>query len=119
MARVLLVDDEDLVRRVVRTVLEAEGHVVVEAPDGPDALARASEEAPDAVILDLMIPGMDGYEVCRKLKADHHEAKVLVLSAVPASESEARARGAGADEIMEKPFSALDLLGRLSALMGS
>lgn len=119
MAKVLLVDDEDLVRRVVRTVLEAEGHEVSEAPSGTDAVSRASSDPPDAIVLDLMIPGMDGYEVCRKLKADHVDAKVLVLSAVPIVESERRAREAGADDVMEKPFSALDLLGRLSSLMES
>lgn len=117
MAKVLLVDDEELVRRIVRTVLEAEGHEVQEASTGSDAVSKASTNPPDAVVLDLMIPGDDGFEVCRRLKAEHAEAKVLVLSAVPVADSEDRARGAGADDVMEKPFSALDLLGRLSALM--
>lgn len=114
-----MVDDEALVRRVVRAVLEAEGHVVTEAGDGEAGLSAASSEPPDAVVLDLMIPGIDGYEVCRRLKAGSAETKVLVLSAVPAGESEARARDAGADDVMEKPFSALDLLERLWALLGS
>lgn len=117
MAKVLLVDDEDLVRRVVRTVLEAEGHDVDEAPTGADALSRASSNPPDVVVLDLMIPGTDGYEVCRQLKGGRLGTKVLVLSAVPLVESEKRARDAGADDVMEKPFSALDLLDRLSALL--
>lgn len=119
MAKVLLVDDEDLIRRVVRTVLEAEGHEVSEAPTGTDALSQSSSDPPDAIVLDLMIPGMDGYEVCRKLKADRLGTKVLVLSAVPLAESEQRARDAGADDVMEKPFSALDLLDRLSTLLGA
>jgi DNA-binding response OmpR family regulator len=119
MARVLVVDDEDLVRKVVRVVLEAEGHTVVEAGDGQSALDALSDAPAEAVVLDLMIPGMDGYEVCRRVKdADPHQ-KVLVLTAMSEDESVVRAREAGADDVMTKPFSALELLDRLQALLGS
>ena len=117
MPRILLVDDEELVRRVVRVVLEAEGHEVVEAADGEQALAAVAQMPPHAVVLDLLIPGMDGYQICRKLKGEHPGAKVLVLSSVPADEADVEAKAAGADEVMSKPFSALDLLHRLSALL--
>lgn len=117
MATVLLVDDEDLVRKVVRVVLEAEGHEVDEAADGPSALGVLDSGSPDAVVLDLLIPGADGYELCRKIKAASPATRVLVLTSVPAEESESKARSAGADDVMTKPFSALDLLGRLSAML--
>lgn len=117
MADVLLVDDEDLVRKVVRVVLEAEGHQVTEAADGPQALAALEASPHDAIVLDLMIPGMDGYEVCRRVKRAGGSSKVLVLTAVPADESVRRAKEAGADDVMTKPFSALELLDRLSALL--
>ena len=117
MATVLLVDDEDLVRKVVKVVLEAEGHSVMEAGDGRDALAAVESQPPDAVVLDLLIPGTDGYEICRKIKAAHAASKVLVLTSVPPDEAEARARAAGADDVMAKPFSALELLDRLSRLI--
>ncbi|HVL81738.1 MAG TPA: response regulator transcription factor [Actinomycetota bacterium] len=119
MARILLVDDEDLVRRVVRVVLEAEGHEVAEASSGEQALDEVERAVPDAVILDLIIPGMDGFEICKKLKAIRPGPKVLVLSGIPATDSGEEARAAGADDVMSKPFSALDLLSRLTALLES
>lgn len=118
MARVLVVDDEALVRKVVRVVLEAEGHEVVEAGDGEAALRVVDSDGPEAVVLDLMIPGMDGYEVCRRVKEAEGGQKVLVLTAMAADESVVRAREAGADDVMTKPFSALELLDRLQALLG-
>lgn len=119
MARVLVVDDEALVRKVVRVVLEAEGHEVTEAGDGESALAAMEAHAPEAVVLDLMIPGVDGYEVCKRMKSSRAQQKVLVLTALAADESVVRAREAGADDVMTKPFSALELLDRLSALLAT
>lgn len=117
MASILIVDDEDLVRKVVRVVLEAEGHQVAEAATPDEALAEAERSSPELVILDLVIGDSDGYEVCRQLKSDHPEAKILVLSNVPTEESEPKAKDAGADDVMMKPFSALQLLERLSMLV--
>jgi DNA-binding response OmpR family regulator len=117
VARILLVDDDALVRKVVRVVLEAEGHVVTDAPDGPTALAAADGDPPQAVVLDLVIPGMDGFDVCRKLKQSDHAPKVLVLTSVPQGQADEEARQAGADDVMSKPFSALELLDRVSKLV--
>lgn len=118
MARILLVDDEAFVRRIVRVLLEAEGHDVSEAADGPSALSAVDGSSPDAVVLDLVIPGMHGVEVCRRIKADHPATKVLVLTSVPKDEADGVAREAGADDVMIKPFSALELLDRLGKLAG-
>jgi two-component system, OmpR family, response regulator len=119
LAKVLLVDDDELVRKVVKVVVEAEGHQVVEAPDGAEALeVMQRQPAPDVVVLDLLIPGQDGFDICRRLKAVGRKPQVLVLTSVPIDESEEAAREAGADDVMGKPFSAMELLRRLSALLG-
>lgn len=119
MASILLVDDEALVRRVVRIVLEAEGHDVYEAAAGDEALRVVEASAPDAVVLDLVMPDSDGYAICRELKGARPQAKVLVLTSVPEDESGPKAREAGADDVMVKPFSALALLDRVAAMLAS
>lgn len=116
MAKVLLVDDEDLVRKVVRVVLEAEGHDVLEAADGEAAVAAVSSDAPDVVVLDLMMPGEDGIETCRRIKAAGSASRVLVLTSVPAAEAHKEAEEAGADDFMVKPFSSLELIRRVASL---
>jgi DNA-binding response OmpR family regulator len=118
VAKVLLVDDEQLVRKVVKVVLEAEGHEVVEAGNGPEALASVRGGAPDVVVLDLMMPGEDGLATCRHIKAHDKAIRVLVLTSVPEAEAHTEADEAGADGFMVKPFSSLDLLDRVSALLG-
>lgn len=116
MTKVLLVDDEELVRKVVRVVLEAEGHDVAEAGDGASALAGVRSEKPDVVVLDLMMPGEDGVEVCRKIKAEMPDVRVLVLTSLPEPEAREEATEAGADDFMVKPFSSLELLDRIATL---
>jgi CheY-like chemotaxis protein len=116
-ALVLVVDDDDLIRRVVRTVLETDGHEVAEAADGAGALAVVAERGPRLVILDLLLPGMDGIEVCRQL--DHGGAKVVVLTARDDPSLEATCRDAGADAFLVKPFASdrlLSLVGELLAV---
>ena len=76
---VLVVDDDDLVRKVVRAVLEADDYEVLEAPSGQVALEMIAERKPRLVILDVMMPGIDGVDVCRQM--DHHDARVLMLTA--------------------------------------
>lgn len=119
MAKVLLVDDEELVRKVVRVVLEAEGHVVVEADGGDRAIEKLTGESPDVVVLDLMMPGEDGVAVCRRIRETGSAAKVLVLTSVPESEAQVEAAAAGADDFMVKPFSSLALIDRIAALAGA
>lgn len=119
LGRILLVDDDELVRRIVRVVLEAEGYSVAEAEDGPGALAEISRQPCEAVILDLLIPGMNGYEICAAMKKQAPETKVLVLTSIPAAEAGSEATAVGADDVATKPFSVMDLLQRLSDLLGS
>jgi len=110
--RVLIVDDEPNVRRVIRDVLERAGYEPAEAVDGPEGLAKAEDLHPDAIVLDVRIPGLDGYEVCRHLKANAttKHIPVIFLTAVEDPELNRLAYEAGAVACMTKPF-------RLEALM--
>lgn len=114
---VLVVDDDVVLRRVVRAVLEADGFKVVEAPDGEQGLKIAAEVKPSVVILDVMMPGLDGVEVCRRM--DHSATKVLMLTALGDVGTEAAALEAGARGYLTKPFSSLELLDRVEELLRS
>ncbi len=113
-AVVLVVDDDDSIRGVVRTVLEADSFEVVEAADGQAALMlidAINGRGPDVVVLDVMMPGIDGIEVCRRI--DHDRMKVVMLSARDDADSRQQAKEAGADGYLTKPFSAIELLDAL------
>jgi len=114
---VLVVDDDDLVRRVVRAVLEADDYEVHEAPNGETALEMIADAKPQLVILDVMMPGLDGVEVCRKM--EHDGARVLMLTARDDVETEDASRAAGADDFLAKPFSSLELLDHVNKLVGT
>ena len=105
---VLVVDDDEMIRRLVRAVLEADEFEVSEARDGQTALKLASEVHPAIVVLDIMMPGLDGVEVCRRL--DHDKVKVVVLTARDDPRLEDECRKAGADAFLTKPFSSIELL---------
>jgi DNA-binding response OmpR family regulator len=114
---VLVVDDDSAIRRVVRTVLEADNFDVVEAADGPAALLlleAINGRGPEAVVLDIMMPGIDGIEVCRRI--DHDRVKVVMLSARDDADTRDRAAKAGADAYLTKPFSAIELLDAVEKL---
>jgi two-component system response regulator ResD len=114
---VLVVDDDDMIRRLVRAVLEADEFDVVEARDGETALRLASQTRPAVVVLDVMMPGLDGVEVCRRL--DHERVKVVVLTARDDPGLEKECRDAGADAFLTKPFSSVDLLDLVAELVST
>lgn len=114
---VLVVDDDEMIRRLVRAVLEADEFEVAEARDGQTALQLATERMPAVVVLDVMMPGLDGVEVCRRL--DHDQVKVVVLTARDDPKLEAEAKEAGADAFLTKPFSPMELLDLVAELMTS
>lgn len=114
---VLVVDDDAVLRRVVRAVLEADGFRVIEAPDGEQGLKLAEEFRPGVVVLDVMMPGIDGVEVCRRM--DHSATRVLMLTALGDVGTEKAALAAGARGYLTKPFSSMDLLDRVEALLRS
>jgi CheY-like chemotaxis protein len=109
----LVVDDDPFIRRLITTTLEDVAQFeLLEAADGHEALALAQRHRPQIVLLDVDIPGLDGIEVCRALRASEatSEATVVMLTAAHGDEIEARAGAAGADLFLTKPFSPLDLL---------
>ena len=114
---VLVVDDDEMIRRLVRTVLEADEYEVVEARDGTDALQLSESEHPSVVVLDVMMPGLDGVEVCRRL--DHENVKVIILTARDDPRLEDACREAGADAFLTKPFSSVELLDLVQDLMAA
>ena len=118
--KVLVVDDERAVRESLRRALELEGYQVDLAGDGEEALERlggAEEVDVDAVILDVLMPGIDGLEVCRRLRADRNAVPVLMLTARAEVDSRVAGLDAGADDYLPKPFALAELLARLRALL--
>lgn len=111
---VLVVDDDEVIRRVVRTVLEADDFEVVEARDGAEALEMVTTEHPMVVVLDVMMPGLDGVEVCRRVHGDG--TKVLMLTARDDAAVEQASKEAGADGFLAKPFSSVELLDKVEQL---
>jgi len=114
--RVLVVEDERRMASLLRRGLQEDGYAVDVASTGPDAVWQATEFAYDAVLLDLMLPGMSGVEVCRRLRGAGRWVPVLMLTARDAVEDRVRGLDAGADDYLAKPFDLDELLARLRAL---
>jgi two-component system, OmpR family, response regulator MprA len=115
--KILVVDDERAVRESLRRALELEGYRVELAEDGEEALQRLGTAPPDAAILDVLMPGIDGLEVCRRLRADGNALPVLMLTARAEVDSRVAGLDAGADDYLPKPFALAELLARLRALL--
>jgi CheY-like chemotaxis protein len=120
MARVLVIDDEPDVRWLLRVTLERVGHEVILAEDGLRGVAMAQKQRPDAIVLDLMMPVMDGYGVLDALAKDDRtvDVPVLVLTAKAIPEEEERVTEAGARRFVTKPFDPNDLVRELEDLIG-
>jgi CheY-like chemotaxis protein len=118
---ILVVDDDDDVRGLLRATIERGVHRVVTADDGEEALRLVERAAPDLVLLDVNMPGLDGPEVCRRLKADPATRAIPVLMLTAATQAADRQRGldAGADGYITKPFSPRALLDWLGAHLGT
>ncbi|HET6152984.1 MAG TPA: response regulator transcription factor [Marmoricola sp.] len=116
MARILVVDDDVTVREVVVSYLRAGGHTAVEAPDGEQALKEMREAAADLVVLDLMMPGIDGLEVCRRLRTIG-DVPIIMLTALGSETDRVVGLESGADDYVTKPFSPRELVLRVDALL--
>jgi two-component system response regulator MprA len=114
---VLVTDDERSVRSAVRRALTLEGYRVTEAEDGAQALNVISSDRPDAIVLDVMMPELDGYEVCRALRDRGDATPILMLTARDEIDQRVKGLDAGADDYLVKPFALEELLARLRALI--
>ncbi len=114
--RVLVVDDEPLIRNFLRTGLRYEGFEIAEAESGDEALEIAASFRPDLVILDVMLPGMDGHEVCRRLRGDP-KLGILMLTAKDEVHDRVIGLDMGADDYLVKPFDFDELLSRMRAVL--
>lgn len=113
---VLIVEDERRLAQLVRRVLEEEGHTVDTAHDGEEGLAMAMEGSHDVIILDILLPEIDGIEVCQSLRRNKVDTPVLLLTALDSVEDRVRGLDAGADDYLPKPFAFQELLARVRAL---
>ncbi|MDP9371241.1 MAG: response regulator, partial [Chloroflexota bacterium] len=116
MATILVVEDETDINNLIRTHLEADGHTVVQAFDGPSALTLVERHGPQLIILDWMLPGMDGLAVCRQLRRTHL-VPIIMLTARTEEIDRVLGLEVGADDYVVKPFSVRELLARVHAIL--
>jgi DNA-binding response OmpR family regulator len=114
--KVLVVEDEEAIAEAVRARLVAEGFSAVVARDGPGGVRAAERERPDLVVLDLMLPGMDGLEVCKEIQKEHW-VPVLMLTARTEEADKVAGFAVGADDYLTKPFSLRELVVRIKAIL--
>jgi DNA-binding response OmpR family regulator len=117
VARILVVEDNTELAAALRFNLELEGHEVTVAADGPQGLGAAHADDPDLVILDLMLPGLDGFRVLRSMRQDRLDMPVLILTARGEEADKVRGLHLGADDYVTKPFGLLELLARVEMLL--
>ena len=117
--KILVVDDENYILHILDFSLGAEGYEVITAEDGEEAVRKAKEHKPDLVVLDVMMPKMSGFEVCRKLKGESATAEIPVMMVTALNELGDIERGveAGTDEFLSKPVNKLELLTRVKSLL--
>ena len=115
-ATILVVDDEPQIRRVMRATLSSQGYSIVEARDGEEALAKFRRERPDLVLLDMNMPGMDGLETCREIRAGSN-VPIIMLTVRSSEKDKVRSLDAGADDYVIKPFGMQELLARIRAAL--
>ena len=115
--RILVIEDEAPLRMALCDALRAEGFEVLEAEDGERGLELALSEGPDLVLLDLMLPGIDGLEILRRIRADDPTLPVLVLTAMGSEEDKIRGLDLGANDYVTKPFSVAELAARVRAAL--
>ena len=119
MKTILIIEDEKVLAELIAFNLEKEGHAAIIAPDGPSGLESAREEYPDLILLDLMIPGLTGIEVCKLLKSNEKTSKIPIIIITAKGEEIDRVVGfeVGAEDYVVKPFSTRELLLRIKAVL--
>ena len=117
MSRILVVEDDAAILRGLRDNLAAESYEVITAADGAEGYRLSQEKKPDLIILDLMLPKLSGYEICRKLRAEGNRVPILMLTARGDEADRVLGLDLGADDYVSKPFSVRELLARVRALL--
>ena len=118
--KILVVEDTEDNRQILRDLLSMAGYDMIEAHDGAEGVARASEHKPDLILMDIQMPVMDGYEATRRLKADPalKAIPVIVITSYALSGDEEKARAAGCDDYVTKPYSPMQLLRLIRGILG-
>ena len=117
LLHLLVIDDDEKITALLRRSLEFEGYRVTTAADGEKGLALAAQTKPDLVILDLMLPSLDGYQVCQRLRDTYPKIPVLMLTAKDDVKDKVKGLTLGADDYLVKPFALEELLARIKALL--
>jgi len=119
LKKILLVEDEADLIEVLKMRLESSGYEFISAMDGSQGIKKALEEKPDLILLDVIMPNMDGFEVCKRLKADSQTKNIpiILLTAAGLKDIEDKARACGADLSARKPYDSADLLVKIKALL--
>jgi len=113
---ILVIDDEEPLVRLLQRFLEGEGYRVVSASDGLEGLRLAQEECPDLIVLDLMLPRMDGWETCRRVR-DCSDVPIIMLTAIGTNDDKVRGLDLGADDYLTKPFNLAEFAARVRAVL--
>ena len=113
---VMVVDDDVRILRMMRRMLELEGYRVITSPDGQTALEMMEHDTPDLLLLDIMLPGMEGHTVCRRIR-EFSQLPIIMVTAKGADEEKVKGLDAGADDYVTKPFSASELAARVRAVL--
>ena len=116
-AKVLIVDDEKGVRDLLHSFLKATGYQAIMASSGEEAIELAKSESPNAILLDVKMPGIDGVETCRRLRAEEQTRYIPVIMVTAFGTTETEATDAGADDLINKPFKLTDLAVRVKSLL--
>ena len=120
MKKILIVDDEERVRRLIETTLDIGDFQIFQAKDGEEALKIAQEEKPALILLDIMMPGMDGFEVCKRLKSNSEtkSSYIIMLTAKGQKQNIEKGYAVGTDDYFVKPFSPMELLNKVEQVLG-
>jgi len=118
--RILSVEDQEDNRRIIRDLLTSVGYEMIEASDGESGVRLAEEQRPDLILMDIQLPGIDGYEATRRIKAraELHDIPIIVVTSYALSGDDAKAKAAGSDAYVAKPFSPRDLLATIRKFLG-
>jgi len=117
--KVLIVDDDPDITNLIKSILEAENYTVYSAESGEEALGEVVKTRPDLILLDIMLPGIDGYDTCKILKAQHHTKliPVIIVSIRSSVEDKIKGLNLGADDYITKPFDPGELTARVEAVL--